>query len=61
MSDSIELVYFDVQGRATIIRILLRIAGCDWKDTVISPSKTPEWLEMKKQYEEEALGKLVGN
>ena len=70
MGDNIELVYFDVQGkkvsnfhfwffigRGTIIRILLRIAGCDWKDTKV-PCTKEEWAVRKPDFQKEALGSL---
>ena len=44
MSDNIELVYFAVQGRGTIIRMLLRIWGGDWKDTLVPADKA--WLDI---------------
>ena len=38
-------------------RILLRIAGCDWKDTKV-PTTKEEWAVRKPEFEKEALGSL---
>ena len=55
MSDKIELIYFDLQGRATLIRMLMRMSGCEWKDTRI-PANKEAWLEHKPKIMEDALG-----
>jgi len=57
MSDKVELVYFNVQGRGTIIRMLLRIWGGDWEDNTVSADKAT-WTEKKPEFEREALGAL---
>ena len=45
-----------ISGRGTVIRMLLRIADIDWKDTVVSIKNTTEWLAKKGEFEKEALG-----
>ena len=50
-----ELIYFDVQGRAAAIRIMLKLAGIDYKDTRI-PCES--WEEEKHRFENMALGQL---
>ena len=55
MTDEIELIYFQVQGRATLPRMLLRFSGCEWKDTRIQANKEA-WAEQKPKFIEDALG-----
>ena len=55
MTDEIELIYFQVQGRATLPRMLLRLSGCEWKDTRI-PANKEAWAEQKPKFIEDALG-----
>ena len=38
----VELVYFDVQGRATQIRIMLKIAGIEFTDTRLTKAAYAE-------------------
>ena len=51
----VELIYFDLQGRATQIRIMLKIAGIEFIDTRLSKE---EFFEKKGSFEESALGQL---
>lgn len=51
----VELIYFDVQGRATQTRIMLKIAGIEFKDTRLTKS---EFAERKTSLEECALGQI---
>ena len=55
--DKPELIYFDLQGRATLTRIMLRMSGCEWKDTRIPANKTA-WAEQKPKFENDALGSV---
>ena len=57
MSEEIELIYFNLQGRATLIRMLLRMSGCEWKDTRI-PANKEAWVEKKPKLMEDALGSV---
>ena len=57
MSEEIELIYFNLQGRATLIRMLLRMSGCEWKDTRI-PANKEAWMEQKPKIMEDALGSV---
>ena len=52
---TVELIYFDLQGRATQIRIMLKIAGIEFTDTRLSKE---EFADKKAFYEESALGQL---
>ena len=52
-----ELIYFDVQGRGTAIRIMLKLAGIDYKDTRI-PCNNSSWENEKHRFEHMALGQL---
>ena len=51
----VELIYFDLQGRATQTRIMLKMAGIEFTDTRLSKE---EFLEKKASFEESALGQL---
>ena len=51
----VELIYFDLQGRATQARIMLKMAGIEFTDTRLSKE---EFGEMKSSFEESALGQL---
>lgn len=51
----VELIYFDLQGRATQTRIMLKMAGIEFTDTRLSKE---EFLEKKPSFEESALGQL---
>ena len=55
--DKPELIYFDLQGRATLTRIMLRMSGSEWKDTRIPANKTA-WAEQKAKFEKDALGSV---
>ena len=51
----VELIYFDLQGRATQTRIMLKMAGIEFTDTRLSKE---EFGETKASFEESALGQL---
>lgn len=51
----VELIYFDVQGRGAQTRIMLKIAGIEFKDTRLTKS---EFAERKTSLEECALGQI---
>ena len=51
----VELIYFDLQGRATQARIMLKMAGIDFIDTRLSKE---EFGEKKPSFEDSALGQL---
>ena len=51
----VELVYFDLQGRATQTRIMLKMAGIEFIDTRLSKE---EFGEKKSSFEDSALGQL---
>ena len=51
----VELIYFDLQGRATQTRIMLKMAGIEFTDTRLSKE---EFGEMKASLEESALEQL---
>jgi len=53
----LELIYFDVQGRATGIRIMLKMAGVDYKDTRVECDKAV-WQAQKPDFDKLALGQL---
>ena len=55
--DKIELIYFDLQGRALLARIMLRLSGCEWEDTRI-PANKAAWVEQKPRFEQLALGSV---
>ena len=71
MSDSIELTYFDFQGRAFMPRLLLTISGLEWTgkrccfwsevksylDTLI-PNTIDAWQSHKPEWSEIALGQV---
>lgn len=57
MTDEIELIYFTLQGRGTLIRIMLNMSGCQWTDTRI-PADRAIWNEQKATFDEIALGTL---
>ena len=52
---NVELIYFDVQGRATQTRIMLKMAGIDFTDTRLTKA---EFAERKPSLEECALGQI---
>ena len=52
---NVELIYFDLQGRATQIRVMLKMAGIEFTDTRLSKE---EFGEKKPSFEESALGQL---
>ena len=51
----VELIYFDLQGRATQVRIMLKMAGIEFTDTRLTKE---EFGEKKPSFEESALGQL---
>ena len=51
----VELIYFDVQGRASQTRIMLKIAGIEFTDTRLTKA---EFAERKPSLEECALGQI---
>ena len=51
----VELIYFDLQGRATQTRIMLKMAGIEFIDTRLSKE---EFGEKKSSFEDSALGQL---
>lgn len=51
----VELIYFDVQGRATQTRIMLKIAGIEFTDTRLTKA---EFAERKPSLDEYALGQI---
>ena len=57
MPDNIELIYFDLQGRATLPRLLLRMSGVKWTDTLV-PNNQEAWNERRAEFERDALGVL---
>ena len=57
MPDNIELIYFDLQGRATLPRLLLRMSGVKWTDTLV-PNNQVAWNERRAEFDRDALGAL---
>ena len=51
----VELIYFDLQGRATQARVMLKMAGIEFTDTRLTKE---EFGEKKPSFEESALGQL---
>ena len=45
------------EGRATLPRILLRMSGLKWKDTLV-PNNQKAWNEQKPDWDRDALGAL---
>ena len=52
---NVELIYFEVQGRATQTRLMLKLGGIEFTDTCLTAEK---WVEKKASFDEIALGQL---
>merc|ERR1711953_50525 len=54
----VELIYFDIHGRASCTRIMFDIAGIQWKDTRVPIKDWPEENGIRKEMQEIALGQV---
>ena len=52
----IEYIYFNVHGRGCCTRIMLDIAGIEWKDTRVTPDDWRPEDGIRKDMQEIALG-----